>query len=94
MHHRAIHRGKLLSDSDREGPTIFRHAVGTTYGSPTAPRLIDAHAKIFSALRHLGFREGEVKAVLAELRSDAELHGAKVEHLLREALRRIRATAR
>ena len=59
-----------------------------------APRVVDAQAKVFSALRHLGFREGEVKTVLAELRCDAELHGASVEHLLREALRRIRPTAR
>jgi hypothetical protein len=94
VHHRAVHRGKLLIDRDSEGATIFRHSDGTAYGSPIAPRLIEAHAKVFSALRHLGFREGEVKTVLAELRSDAELHGASVEQLLREALRRIRATAR
>jgi hypothetical protein len=94
VHHRAVHRGKLLIDRDSEGAAIFRHADGTAYGSPMAPRLIDAHAKVFSAMRHLGFREGEVKTVLAELRSDAQLHGASVEHLLREALRRIRPTAR
>jgi hypothetical protein len=94
VHHRAVHRGQLLIDRDSEGATSFRHSDGTAYGSPMAPRLIDAHAKVFSALRQLGFREGEVKTVLAELRSDAELHGASVEHLLREALRRIKPTAR
>jgi hypothetical protein len=55
---------------------------------------IDAHSKVFSALRHLGFREGEVNAVLAALRDDAGLRGASVERLLREALCRIRPTAR
>jgi hypothetical protein len=35
-----------------------------------------------------------VKAVLAELRTDTALAGATVEHLLREALRRIRLRAR
>jgi Holliday junction resolvasome RuvABC DNA-binding subunit len=94
VHHRAVHRGQLLIDRDSEGTTIFQHADGTAYGSPTAPRLIDAHAKVFSALRHLGFREGEVKTVLAELLRDADLHDASVEHLLREALRRIKPTAR
>ena len=59
-----------------------------------APRLIDAHAKVFSALRQLGFRECEVKTVLAELRADTEVCGAAVERLLREALRRIRQTTR
>jgi RuvA, C-terminal domain len=93
-HHRAAHRGQLLIERDHNGSFMFRHADGTAYGSPTAPGLIDAHAKVFSALRHLGFREAEVKAVLAELRADPELDGASVERLLREALCRIRPAAR
>jgi Holliday junction resolvasome RuvABC DNA-binding subunit len=56
--------------------------------------VVDAHAKVFAALRHLGFREGEVKTVLGVLRGDAELRAASVERLLREALCRIRPTAR
>jgi 5-methylcytosine-specific restriction endonuclease McrA len=93
-HHRATHRGELLIHREHEGAFTFRHADGAAYGSPTAPRFVDAYAKVFAALRHLGFREGEVKAVLGELRGDAGLVGASVEHLLREALRRIRPTAR
>ena len=77
-----------------EGAFSFRHADGTGYGHPITPRLVDAHAKVFSALRHLGFRECEVKAVLAELRGDGELGNATVERLLREALCRIRSAAR
>jgi len=93
-HHRATHRGELLIERERDGTLTFRHADGSLYGDPTAPRAIDAHTKVFSALRHLGFREGEVKAVLAELRGDAELAGASVEGLLREALCRIRPRPR
>jgi 5-methylcytosine-specific restriction endonuclease McrA len=93
-HHRATHRGELLIEREHEEAFTFRHADGAAYGSPILPRLVDMHAKVFAALRHLGFREGEVKGVLAELRGDAELGGASVEHLLREALRRIRRTAR
>jgi len=52
------------------------------------------HTKVFSALRHLGFREGDVKAVLVELRADTTLAGATAERLLREALRRINPRAR
>jgi 5-methylcytosine-specific restriction endonuclease McrA len=92
-HHRAAHRGELLVELDHKGAFRFRLADGTPYGDPIAPRLVDAHAKVFSALRHLGFRECEVKAVLAELRANAELGGAPVEGLLREALRRIRPLA-
>ena len=93
-HHRAVHRGELLIEREHDGALIFRHADGSAHGHPVAPRLIDAHAKVFSALRHLGFREGEVKSVLAELRGDAALEGATVERLLYEALRRIRPKAR
>ena len=67
-HHRAVHRGELLIEREPDGGLAFRHADGAAYGHPIAPRLIDAHAKVFSALRQLGFREGEVKALLSELR--------------------------
>jgi hypothetical protein len=93
-HHRATHRGELLIHSGPEAAFTFRHADGAAYGSPMEPRLVDAYAKVFAALRHLGFREGEVKTVLGELRNDAEFGGASVEHLLREALRRIRPMTR
>jgi len=89
-HHRAAHRGQLLIGRQHDGTIDFQHADGAAYGNPQTPRLIDAHAKVFSALRHLGYREGEVKTVLAELRSDAELAGVNVERLLREALCRIK----
>jgi hypothetical protein len=83
-HHRATHRGELLIDREHGGSFTFRHADGAAYGNPSTPRLIDVHAKVFSALRHLGFHEGEVKTVLVELRGDAELGGATVERWLRE----------
>jgi hypothetical protein len=93
-HHRATHRGELLIDLEPDGSLRFRHADGAAYGNPPIPQCIEAHAKVFSALRHLGFRESEVKTVLSKLRADAELGGASAEHLLREALCRIRPKAR
>lgn len=83
------HRGELLIERDHEGVATFRHLDGTADGDAIASRLIDAHARVFSALRQLGFRECVVKGVLAELRGDAELYGAPVERPLREALGRI-----
>ena len=91
-HHRAIHRGELIIETSAEG-LGYRHADGTPYGEPAVASSIDAHAKVFSALRQLGFREREVLAVLAELRNDARLRDAPVNHLLREALLRIRPTS-
>ena len=57
-HHRAVHRGELLVERESDGALTFRHADGSTYGAPAAPRPIDAFTKVFSALRQLGFREG------------------------------------
>ena len=94
VHHRATHCGELLIERDRDGALTFRHADGSAYGHPTAPQHIDALAKVFAALRHLGFREGEVQTVLTEVRSDPSLAGAAVERLLREALCRIKPHGR
>jgi hypothetical protein len=91
-HHRAIHRGELIIEPGRDGSPRFRHADGCTYGHAVSPRVVDAQAKVFAGLRHLGFRERDVRAVLAELLADDELRDATAERLLREALCRIRPT--
>jgi hypothetical protein len=88
-HHRAIHRGEL-SIEETDSQPLFRHADGTLYGQPLQAEAAAAYSRLFSALHHLGFREREVQSVLAELRADPSLRDAPTEHLLREALRRIR----
>jgi hypothetical protein len=90
-HHRATHRGQLSIAINAAGtaPT-FRHADGMRYGGPILPRVIDTHGKVFAGLRHLGFREGQVRAVLGELLADEALRLGTPERLLREALCRIR----
>jgi 5-methylcytosine-specific restriction endonuclease McrA len=90
-HHRAAHRGDIIIEATGDGAR-FLHADGTPYGEPVAAAAAAIHAKVFSALRHLGFREREVHAVLAELRADTNQRDATAERLLREALRRIRPT--
>jgi RuvA, C-terminal domain/HNH endonuclease len=96
-HHRAVHLGELnielRIEPGGEAGLCFRHADGTLYGQPVAPHAVDVQAKVFSALRNLGFREREVQAVLAELRSDAGCE-TTAAGLLREALRRIRPARR
>lgn len=88
-HHRAVHRGELSIEPGGESGFLFRHADGTLHGQPVTAHAVDAHAKVFSALRHLGFREREVRAVLAELQSDDHPQPT-VAGLLSEALRKIR----
>jgi hypothetical protein len=94
VHHRATHRGQLLIERTPDASIVFRHADGRTYGDTSSPQHVDVNTKVFSALRHLGFRESEVKAVLAELRADVALADATAERLLREALSRIKPRAR
>jgi hypothetical protein len=89
-HHRASHRGELIIKREDSGVLSFRHADGTDYGHAVTPRVIDVHTKVFSGLRNLGFREREIRAVLAELLADDELRDATPGRLLREALCRIR----
>jgi len=83
-HHRALHRGELVVEGTASAPA-FRHADGAAYGQRTEPSAADAQSKTFQALRGLGFREAEIRAVLVELRQDATLKGAPVQRLLRVA---------
>jgi Holliday junction resolvasome RuvABC DNA-binding subunit len=84
-HHRALHRGQLLIEGTGTSPS-FRHADGNEYGRVDQPRDLDTHAKVFSALRGLGFRETETRAALTALRKQPELREASAERLLRDAL--------
>jgi hypothetical protein len=88
-HHRATHRGALLIEKGPDGRVVFRHADGSVYGDVTQPQALDAQAKLFSALRHLGFKEREIRTVLAQSRAEPGLRGASLQDQLREALRRL-----
>jgi hypothetical protein len=69
-HHRALHRGEIFVEGDARTGVRFRHADGTPYGGPVEPRALDTLAKVFGALRGLGFREAEIRRVLAALRAE------------------------
>jgi hypothetical protein len=85
VHHRALHRGELSIQGTAANP-IFRHADGSAYGQVARPRALDTHARVFSALRGLGFREAQVRAALTELQRRDTLRDASAEQLLRAAL--------
>jgi 5-methylcytosine-specific restriction endonuclease McrA len=85
VHHRALHRGQLTIEGTATQP-IFRHADGSEYGQVDRAHSLDTHAKLFSALRKLGFREAQARAALAALRKQEALRDASAEQLLRAAL--------
>jgi hypothetical protein len=92
-HHTALHEGRLRTEGDADTLRVL-HADGHAYGQPQRPRAIDVQTKVFSGLRGLGFREREVRPVMAELRERAELREASAERWLREALLRLHPAAR
>jgi hypothetical protein len=89
VHHRAAHAGELLIEGPSPHDLRFLHADGTPFGGPLNPRALDAHAKVFSALRNLGFREAEARHVLHEMRRQPDLQSLDTAALLRAALERL-----
>lgn len=85
-HHRAAHRGDIVLARADDGALRVRHADGSDYGSPVHPRPLEIRAKVFSALRHLGFREAQVRAVLEQLLGEAAVEQTGFADLLRAAL--------
>ena len=91
MHHRAAHRGELVVAGSVSTGVRFRHADGTDYGRAPEPRVAEIQAKAFSALRGLGFREGEVRRALTDSCKRDDALEAGVERLVRDALAKLTA---
>jgi hypothetical protein len=98
-HHRAAHRGEILRRSARSrkpierstsGTLRVRHADGSAYGQCVNPRALELRAQVFSALRQLGFREGEVRTALQSLHTERGNEPASFAELLRAALALLR----
>jgi 5-methylcytosine-specific restriction endonuclease McrA len=88
-HHRAAHRGAITIDRNEGGALRVRHADGSEYGRSVKPQVLEVCAKVFSALRNLGFREAQVRAALEQLQREPALAQASFDGLLREALARL-----
>ena len=86
-HHRALHRGSLIIEGRSVTALVFRHADGSAYRGAVSARAASAHQQAFAALRGLGFREGDVKKVLARLWTEVGLDSGSVEEVVRAALR-------
>jgi Holliday junction resolvasome RuvABC DNA-binding subunit len=89
VHHRAAHRGALVVEGVSAESVSFRHADGSPDGNPGDAQALDAHTKVFSALRQLGFRESEVRGVMDVLRQKVETRALDTQQLLRQALERL-----
>jgi 5-methylcytosine-specific restriction endonuclease McrA len=88
-HHRAIHRAELVVEGCSAVDVRFTHADGSRYGSALRPQAADAFGKVSAALRHLGFRESDVRVAVAELRAEPNTRVVTAESLLRQALLRL-----
>ena len=94
VHHRAAHRGKITIDRNETGALRVRHVDGSEYGRSVTPLALEVLAKVFSALRHLGFREAQVRAALEQLQREPTPAQASFAGLLREALAHLHLSAR
>jgi Holliday junction resolvasome RuvABC DNA-binding subunit len=87
-----VHSGRLIIDGDARSGWQIRHADGTSYGRRASGHRTEACAKVFEALRRLGFKESECRKALDQVRRDQQAHvgGADgdftVEQWLRAAL--------
>ena len=66
-HHRAVHRGEVMIEGRVEQGLRFRHADGSPYGGPVRPLEVEIRARVYRALRSMGFRESEIRPVLGGL---------------------------
>jgi hypothetical protein len=85
VHHRHAHDGRLVLRGTHSEGFTFHRADGTAYGGRLlAPDRVDIHAQAWSALRNLGFKEREARAMLDAV---APTHvGADTAELVRAAL--------
>jgi len=90
-HHRAVHRGRIRIEGTASALRVA-HADGSDYGRLRAGAA-DVQAKVSAGLRGLGFRDGEVRKVMMELRRRTDLTDASAQDWLRAALAGLRPSA-
>jgi hypothetical protein len=84
-HHQALHQGLLIIEGRVSTGLRFAHADGRRYGTQVEPQSVAPHAEAFRALRGLGFREGEARQALKQVRTSTHV-GARMEEIIRAAL--------
>jgi len=93
-HHRALHAGRLSIAGSVSTGLKFCHADGSGYGRVSSPHVADSQTKVFTALRDMGFGEGETRHALEALRRKHGAEELELRALLREALAFLAPNAR
>jgi len=84
-HHRAVHEGKLAITGRAASGFVFRHADGSEYGLFAGAERAEQCAKVFQALRNLGFKEVQSRRAIEAISAHVGA-GASVATLLRAAI--------
>ncbi len=84
-HHRRVHAGTLNITGSATAGFVFRHADGRRYGQAIHPAAIEVAQKAFTALRHMGFKDKEVRARITAVQQAGAPE--QLEDFLRAALR-------
>ena len=83
-HHTAVHEGRIVIEGRASERLAFFHADGTAYGGGVSPDVIDLKTKAFQALRHLGFKETDVRRALDAVKP--HVGSVTLESIVRQAL--------
>jgi hypothetical protein len=87
-HHRMAHEGRLIVRGAYSSGFVFEHADGRRYGSTQLDTgRADALAQAFSALRSMGYKEREARALIDSARPHVGAH-LEAPAVLYEVLRR------
>ena len=83
-HHKALHDGRIVIEGRPSERLAFFHADGTPYGGAASPDVIELKTKAFSALRHMGFKETEVRRALDV--TSSHVGNVTLESVVKQAL--------
>ena len=75
-HHAQAHEGRLLIEGTVSTGLVFKHADGSPYGGNVVPETAGVLSEAFEALVALGFKQGEAKRALDEVRAHVGAGGA------------------
>jgi len=83
-HHKAVHEGRIVIEGRAPDRLAFFHADGTPYGGAVSADVIELKTKAFQALRHMGFKQTEVRRALDA--TNSHVGNLTLESIVRQAL--------
>ena len=81
---REVHEGRIVIEGRASERLAFFQADGTPYGGAVSADVIELKTKAFQALRHMGFKQTEVRRALDA--TNSHVGNLTLESIVRQAL--------